>query len=325
MVKKTPPPAAQAAVDSLVLALQKHFGSKEVAHTFNEVIEAIPVIASGIPSLDLALGVGGLPKGRICEFYGPEMSGKTTLALHFIAQAQKDGLVAYFIDAEHAFDPAYAERLGVNTSLLVITQPNNAEQALSAAEVGVNHGAGIIVVDSVAALVPQSEIEGEMGAAQMGIQARLMSQAMRKLEGIAAKAGCTLIFINQIRMKIGVMFGNPETTTGGLALRFYASIRIDLRKGKTLKSGEEDPYGQETNIRIVKNKCAPPFRSCTVDLIYGEGFDRVKSLIDTAIEKGVIEQSGSWIKFGDQKWQGKDALRKDPEALEKIVEAIQDV
>ena len=310
------------AIDLALQQIERRFGKGAIMKLGESTHIQVEVIPTGSIALDLALGVGGLPKGRICEFYGPEMSGKTTLALHFIAQAQKDGLVAYFIDAEHAFDPTYAERLGVNTPLLVITQPNNAEQALSAAEVGVNHGAGIIVVDSVAALVPQSEIEGEMGAAQMGVQARLMSQAMRKLEGIAAKAGCTLIFINQIRMKIGVMFGNPETTTGGLALRFYASIRIDLRKGKTLKSGEEDPYGQETNIRIVKNKCAPPFRNCTVDLIYGEGFDRVKSLIDTAIEKGVIEQSGSWIKFGDQKWQGKDALRKDPEALEKIVEAL---
>jgi recombination protein RecA len=327
--KKTAPPAAVSAVEGYLLGLQKHFESKEIAHlvTDDSSVSDVEVIPTGIPALDLALGCGGIPKGRVIEIYGPEMSGKTTLALQIVAQAQKDGAFCHFIDAEHALDLQYAQRLGVDLSRLPITQPDNGEQALSVAEFAINNGAGVVVIDSVAALVPQAEIEGDMGDPQMGLQARLMSQAMRKLAGIAKKNGTTIIFINQLRMKIGLVFGNPETTTGGNALKFYASVRIDIRKGKPLKDGDDgEAYGQETNVKIVKNKCAPPFRNCSFDLIYGQGFDTVKSLLDVAIDRGIIEQAGAWVKYKDQKWQGiraaKEALSQMPDTLKEIAEAL---
>jgi recombination protein RecA len=328
--KTAAPPAAVSSVANYVSGLQKQFGTNEIVHLVTEEVAAdVEVIPTGIPALDLALGCGGIPRGRVIEVYGPEMSGKTTLALQIVAQAQREdpNCFAQFIDAEHALDLQYAQHLGVDLSRLPITQPDNGEQALEVAEFAVNNGAKVVVVDSVAALVPKSEIEGDMGEAQMGIQARLMSQAMRKLVGIAEKAGCTIIFINQIRMKIGVVYGNPETTTGGHALKFYASVRIEIRKGQPLKASDKaDPHGQETKVKIVKNKCAPPFRTCTFDLIYGEGYDTVKSLIDVAIERGILKQAGAWVSYGDQKWQGlsaaKEALSKDPEVLAKIAEAL---
>jgi recombination protein RecA len=326
--KVAAPTAATSSIANYISGLQKQFESNEIVHLVTEDVAAdVEVIPTGIPALDLALGCGGIPKGRVIEIYGPEMSGKTTLALQIVAQAQKDGCFAHFIDAEHALDLQYAQKLGVDLSRLPITQPDNGEQALEVAEFAVNNGAQVVVVDSVAALVPKSEIEGDMGEAQMGIQARLMSQAMRKLVGIAKQSGCTLIFINQLRMKIGVVYGNPETTTGGNALKFYASVRIDIRKGQPLKkSDKDDPHGQETKVKIVKNKCAPPFRTCTFDLIYGEGFDTVKSLLDVAIDRGVIKQAGAWVSYGDEKWQGlsnaKEALSKDPAKLAQIAEAL---
>jgi recombination protein RecA len=325
--KVAAPPAAASSVANYVQSLVKAHGP-EIVHLVTEDVAAdVPVIPTGIPALDLALGCGGIPRGRMIEIYGPEMSGKTTLALQIVAQAQKDGCFAHFIDAEHALDLQYAQHLGVDLSRLPITQPDNGEQALEVAEFAVNNGAHVVVVDSVAALVPKAEIEGDMGDAQMGIQARLMSQAMRKLVGIATANDCTIIFINQIRMKIGVVYGNPEVTTGGHALKFYASVRIDIRKGQPLKKDDKgDPYGQETKVKIVKNKCAPPFRTCTFDLIYGEGFDTIKSLLDVAVERGVIEQAGAWYKYGEHKWQGlnaaKEALLKETEMLAKIAESL---
>jgi recombination protein RecA len=325
--KVAAPPAAASSVANYIAGLQKQFGNEIVHLVTEEVAADVPVIPTGIPALDLALGCGGIPRGRVIEIYGPEMSGKTTLALQIVAQAQKDGGFAHFIDAEHALDLQYAQKLGVDLARLPITQPDNGEQALEVAEHAVNNGVTIVVVDSVAALVPKSEIEGEMGEAQMGIQARLMSQAMRKLVGIAEKAGCTIIFINQIRMKIGVVYGNPETTTGGNALKFYASVRIEIRKGQPLKKDDQgDPYGQETKVKVVKNKCAPPFRTCVFDLIYGEGFDTIKSLLDVAVERGVIERAGAWYKYKEEKWQGlnaaKEALMKDQTKLAEIAEAL---
>jgi recombination protein RecA len=321
------PPAVALSVANYITGLHKQFGNEIVHLVTEDVVADVPVVPTGIPALDLALGCGGIPKGRVIEIYGPEMSGKTSLALQIVAQAQKDGGFAHFIDAEHALDLQYAQKLGVDLSRLPITQPDNGEQALEVAEFAVNNGATVVVVDSVAALVPKAEIEGDMGDAQMGLQARLMSQAMRKLVGIAEKAGCMIIFINQIRMKIGVVYGNPETTTGGHALKFYASVRIEIRKGSPLKKADkEDPYGQETKVKIVKNKCAPPFRTCVFDLIYGEGFDTLKSLIDVAVDRGVLEQAGAWIKYKDDKWQGlnaaKEALLKDQAKLAEIVEAL---
>lgn len=328
--KKAIPVGAAASVDNYLQSLQKEFGTKEIGFVVtDDTISDVSVIPTGIISLDLALGCGGIPRGRIIEIYGPEMSGKTTLALQIAAQAQKEdpSAIVQFVDAEHALDIGYAQRLGVDLSRMVITQPDNGEQALGVVEHAVNNGVSAVIVDSVAALVPQAEIDGEMGAAQMGIQARLMSQAMRKITGVAQKAGSTVIFINQIRMKIGVMFGNPETTTGGNALKFYASVRIDIRKGQPIKDGDEgEAYGQITKVKVVKNKCAPPFRSCEFDLIYGEGFDTVKSLLDAAIERGIIEKAGAWIKYKDQKWQGlanaKKSLLESPEILKEIAEAL---
>ena len=283
-------------------------------------VEAIP---TGAISLDLALGVGGVPRGRVIEIYGPESSGKTTLALHIVAEAQKTGGIAAFVDAEHALDINYARKLGVKTDDLLVSQPDTGEQALEIAETLVRSGAiDVLVVDSVAALVPKAEIEGEMGDTHVGLQARLMSQALRKLTGIISKSNCCVIFINQIRMKIGVMFGNPETTTGGNALKFYASVRLDIRKIATLKQGDQ-VIGSRTRVKVVKNKVAPPFREAEFDILYGEGISRTGDVLDLAVERNIIDKSGAWFSYNKERiGQGRENsrqfLKENPAMLSEI-------
>lgn len=290
----------------------------------------VEVIPSGSLLLDEALGVGGYPKGRIIEIYGPESSGKTTLALHAIAESQKLGGIAAFIDAEHALDPTYAKNLGVNINELWISQPDNGEQALEITESLVRSGAvDIIVVDSVAALTPQAEIDGDMGDSHMGVQARLMSQALRKLTGILAKSNTTIIFINQLRMKIGVMFGNPETTTGGNALKFYASIRMDVRKVESIGKSQDDLVGNRVRVKIVKNKVAPPFKKCELDLLFGKGISYVGSMLDAALKYNMIEKSGSWYSYnGEKVGQGRDKtieyFENNPELVNEIVASLRE-
>jgi recombination protein RecA len=303
--------------------LDKTYGKGAVMRMGDSPIEKIDTIPSGSLGLDIALGVGGYPKGRVVEIYGPESSGKTTLTLHAIAEVQKQGGIAAFIDAEHAFDRTYAENLGINTEELIISQPDNGEQALEITDNLIRSGAiDLIIVDSVAALTPKSEIEGEMGDSKMGLQARLMSQALRKLTGTISKTNCCCVFINQLREKIGVMFGNPETTTGGNALKFYASIRLDIRRISQIKDAE-GVTGNRARVKVVKNKVAPPFRQAEFDIIYGRGISKVGEIIDLGVEKEIVKKAGSWFSYGDTKLgQGRDAVRQlledNPELSEEI-------
>jgi recombination protein RecA len=308
--------------------LDKTYGKGSVMRLGDQEVEKIESISSGSLGIDVALGIGGYPKGRVIEIYGPESSGKTTLTLHAIAECQRAGGIAAFIDAEHAFDRFYAEKLGVDLGELVISQPDNGEQALEIADNLIRSGAvDALVIDSVAALTPKSEIEGEMGDSKMGLHARLMSQALRKLTSSISKTNCTVFFINQLREKIGVMFGNPETTTGGNALKFYASVRIDIRRSTQLKDTEGGVLGNKTRVKIVKNKVAPPFKTAEFDIMYGEGISKTGEILDIGVELDIIEKSGSWFSYGGSKLgQGRDSvksiLKDNPELMEELEQKI---
>ena len=318
---------SEALLKDTIAQIEKQYGKGAVMVLGNEPVAQLDVIPTGSLILDGALGVGGYPKGRIIEIYGPESSGKTTFALHAIAEAQKLGGYAAFIDAEHALDPKYAKNLGVNIEELVLSQPDSGEQALEIAEALIKSGAiDIIVIDSVAALVPEAEINGEMGDSHVGLQARLMSQAMRKLSGIISKTKCVAIFINQIREKVGVMYGNPETTPGGRALKFYSTIRLDVRRGEQLKSGSE-AVGNKTVVKVVKNKVAPPFKVAEVEIIYGEGISKMGELIDTAVSLNIINKAGAWFSYNGEKiGQGRENvkayLKANPQVYDEIYEKI---
>ena len=317
------------ALAEAIKQIEKQYGKGAVMRLGDRADVSVDVIPTGSLSLDIALGIGGYPKGRIIEIYGPESSGKTTLTLHAIAEIQKKGGRAAFIDAEHAIDPVYAKALGVDIDELILSQPDSGEQALEIAETLVRSGAiDLIVVDSVAALVPQVELDGEMSDSQMGLQARLMSKALRKLSGVMNKTDCTIIFINQLREKIGVMFGNPETTTGGRALKFYSSVRIEIRRAGAIKQGTEI-VGNETNIKVVKNKVAPPFKSVTVDIIYGEGISKTGEILDAAVERDLIEKSGAWYayngeKIGQGRENAKTYLKDHPDLMDMLEKTIKD-
>jgi len=316
------------ALEMALSSIEKQFGKGSVlTMTDDAVNHEVPYFSSGSPSIDIALGIGGFPRGRVVEIYGPESSGKTTLTLHAIAEVQKSGGIAAFIDAEHALDVNYARRLGVQVEDLLVSQPDTGEQALEIADVLLRSGAiDIVVIDSVAALVPRAEIEGEMGDHHVGLQARLMSQALRKLTATVARSGATIIFINQIRMKIGVMFGNPETTTGGNALKFYSSVRVDVRRIAALKDGDE-VVGNRTRVKVVKNKVAPPFRQAEFDIIYNEGISREGDLLDIGVEEGLVEKSGSWYSYDAERiGQGRENarrfLKENPEICGRLAEAV---
>jgi recombination protein RecA len=308
--------------------LDKAYGKGTVMKLSDERVVDVPSISTGSLGLDIALGIGGIPRGRVTEIFGPESSGKTTLAMHCIAEAQKEGGIAAIVDAEHAFDKAYAEKLGIDTENLLISQPDSGEQALEVAEHLIRSGAiDIMVIDSVAALVPKGELEGEMGDSKMGLQARLMSQALRKLTGTINKTGCSCVFINQLREKIGVMFGNPETTTGGNALKFYSSVRLDIRRIGAIKEGADNVLGNRTRVKVVKNKVAPPFKVVEFDIMYGEGISKVGEILDLGVELNLVKKSGSWFSYGDEKLgQGRDAVKKilldNPELMHEIEHKI---
>jgi recombination protein RecA len=325
--KMTISPDKEKAVDTAMLQIERQFGKGSIMKLGSQKVIDVPVIPTGSIALDLALGIGGLPRGRVIEIYGPESSGKTTLALHAVANAQKQGGIAAFIDAEHALDTTYAKKLHVNCDDLLVAQPDTGEQALEIADMLIRSGAiDIIVIDSVAALVPRAEIEGEMGDSHMGLQARLMSQAMRKLTGSISKTMTSLIFINQIRMKIGVVFGNPETTTGGNALKFYSSVRLEIRRSTAIKDGQEIT-GNRTKVKVVKNKMAPPFKNAEFDIMYGEGISRTGEVIDLGVEADVIDKSGSWYSYnGERIGQGRENvkafLNDNKDMLETLTETI---
>ncbi len=324
MADKNSVPERNKAIELALSQIEKQFGKGAIMRLgTDEALPGVEAISTGSISLDVALGVGGVPRGRIVEIYGPESSGKTTLALHIVAEAMKTGGIAAFVDAEHALDIGYARKLGVKTDDLLVSQPDTGEQALEIAETLVRSGAiDVLVIDSVAALVPKAEIEGDMGDSHMGLQARLMSQALRKLTGIISKSNCCVIFINQIRMKIGVMFGNPETTTGGNALKFYASVRMDIRKIATLKQGDQ-VIGSRTRVKVVKNKVAPPFKEVEFDILYGEGISRTGDVLDLAVERNIVEKSGAWFSYGKERiGQGRENsrtwLKEHPAVLAEI-------
>jgi recombination protein RecA len=321
---KSPNDAKNKAIDMAVQQIEKQFGEGSIMKLGSKKRVDVEVIPTGALSLDIALGIGGIPKGRIIEIYGPESSGKTTLAMHILAEAQKMGESVAFIDAEHAFDPTYGQSIGIDVNEMFISQPDFGEQALEILETLVrSSGFGVIVVDSVAALTPRAEIEGDMGDSHMGLQARLMSQALRKITAIANKTGTSVIFLNQLRMKIGVMFGNPETTTGGNALKFYSSVRLDIRQKEKIMDGE-DVVGHVRKVKVVKNKMAPPFREAEFNIIYPTGIDKYSSILDAAVKKGVVEKAGAWFRYGDKQLaQGRDATIEELKSDIKLANEIE--